>query len=594
MPHLMELHDDLVLHVTQDRLYLEPLKSPRELLVIDRMTHEKYIEVNNGQIPVSSTRRSVYGVIGTIKLLAGPYLIVITARTRIGEINGSTIYRMDGFDLVPYSRTLLHVTQRQTEDNREYLSMIQSVLDTPAFYFSYSFDISHTLQRLCHTSPDFIQLPFHERGDQRFIWNLYLMQDFANQPELHRYCLPIIHGFVAIQIAAIHGKVFSLVIISRRSVFRAGTRFLVRGVDSEGHVANYVETEQIVEYYGERASWVQTRGSIPVYWSQYPNLRYKPKPTLTPNANHTNAFTNHFQTEIFSYGSQVLVNLVDQKGSEKKLEEIYATMVKNANQPNVRYEAFDFHKECAKMRWDRLSILIDKLASVQDDMGFFLMTQDGKVVQSQTGVFRTNCIDNLDRTNVVQNLLARRILENILRRFKILGMNEKLQYQVGFEQLYKAMWADNADFLSVQYTGTGALKTDFTRTGKRTIIGMLKDGYNSAIRYYKNNFSDGFRQDAIDLFLGKYVVNEEEDISVKCPLRTKMETKFVFLPLIMLVALAMFFLTYLYAHELTTETVMYLLFWAVMVTFTFSVIMYYGTEFVNHPRLCQIPKQKKE
>ena len=32
------------------------------------------------------------------------------------------------------------------------------------------------------------------------------------------------------------------------------------------------------------------------------------------------------------------------------------------------------------------------------------------------------------------------------------------------------------------------------RTGKRSTFGLLKDGINSVIRYYKNNFADGFRQ----------------------------------------------------------------------------------------------------
>ncbi|CAG9137151.1 unnamed protein product [Plutella xylostella] len=40
-----------------------------------------------------------------------------------------------------------------------------------------------------------------------------------------------------------------------------------------GHVANFVETEQIVERGGERCSFVQTRGSIPLFWTQYPNLK---------------------------------------------------------------------------------------------------------------------------------------------------------------------------------------------------------------------------------------------------------------------------------------------------------------------------------
>lgn len=32
-----------------------------------------------------------------------------------------------------------------------------------------------------------------------------------------------------------------------------------------------------------------------------------------------------------------------------------------------RYVAFDFHKECSRMRWDRLQILMDQLAEQQDE-----------------------------------------------------------------------------------------------------------------------------------------------------------------------------------------------------------------------------------
>lgn len=37
-------------------------------------------------------------------------------------------------------------------------------------------------------------------------------------------------------------------------------------------------------------------------------------------------------------------------------------------------------------------------------------------------------------------------------------------------------------------------QTDFTRTGKRTMRGVIQDGVNSVMRYYKNNFTDGTRQ----------------------------------------------------------------------------------------------------
>lgn len=37
----------------------------------------------------------------------------------------------------------------------------------------------------------------------------------------------------------------------------------------------------------------QTRGSIPLYWSQYPTIKYKPKPLLTPGKNHVSDIHEH-------------------------------------------------------------------------------------------------------------------------------------------------------------------------------------------------------------------------------------------------------------------------------------------------------------
>ena len=57
----------------------------------------------------------------------------------------------------------------------------------------------------------------------------------------------------------INSKSFDYILISRRCVYRAGTRFNMRGVDSEGKVANFVETEQIVVNHaaGQITSFVQ-------------------------------------------------------------------------------------------------------------------------------------------------------------------------------------------------------------------------------------------------------------------------------------------------------------------------------------------------
>jgi len=62
------------------------------------------------------------------------------------------------------------------------------------------------------------------------------------------------------------------------------------------------------------------------------------------------------------------------------------------------------------------------------------------------------------------------------------------------EYAFRNTWTNNADQMSFLYSGTGALKTDFTRTGKRTFPGLLNDGRNSLTRYVINNFFDGYNQ----------------------------------------------------------------------------------------------------
>lgn len=464
-----EVHEQLLFQCTDDAFYLEPMKN-QPMLVIDRVSHEVTVQESVGQVPLAASRKTVYGVLGVIRLIAGPYLILVKRRSKVGTLNRQTIWKLEEIDLVPYSRSTTSLTAEQKVYNDKYVAMVHQVFTTPYFYFSYSYDLTHTLQRLYYTAEDFLQMSLNERAEQRFVWNQHLLQDLILHQETGRFCLPLMHGFVCIKQCSVNGEWFTWSLVSRRSVYRAGTRMWTRGIDKDGAVANYVETEQIIEFRDYRSSFVQTRGSIPLFWKQDPNLRYKPPPTLTDD-NHEEAFGWHFESQVMLYGRQVAINLINHGGSEGRLQEAFKFYITNSNRQmvkdNVKYEYFDFHHECRKMRWDRLSILMDRLAPDQENLGYFLL-REGVVLREQDGVFRTNCIDCLDRTNVVQSMLARRHLQACLTIMGVLHKGQKIEDQHSFEELYKNTWADNADIISTQYSGTGALKTDFTRTGKRT------------------------------------------------------------------------------------------------------------------------------
>ncbi|KAL0961793.1 hypothetical protein UPYG_G00331800 [Umbra pygmaea] len=575
------------LHTTPEKFYIEACDDGADaVLVIDRLSNEMTL-TGKREVPPSATTRPVCGIMGTIRLVAGMYLIVITKKRNVGSLLGHAVWKAVDFDILSYKTTLLHLTENQMEDNKTFLSMINSVLTTDGFYFCTNYDLTHTLQRLANVSPDFQEMSLLERADQRFVWNGSLLREFIAQPELHKFAIPVIHGFIVMKPCRINGKIFEWILISRRSCFRAGVRYYVRGIDSEGHAANFVETEQIVLYNGGRASFVQTRGSMPFFWSQRPNLKYKPRPLISTDTNHMDGFQRHFDSQVLIYGKQTILNLVNQKGSEKPLEQAFAKMVNGMENGMIKYVAFDFHKECSRMRWERLNILVDNVAETQDEYSYFLVDRDGKLLSQQKGTFRSNCMDCLDRTNVIQSMLARRSIQSQLQRMGVLHVGQRIEEQADFERIYKNAWADNANACAKQYAGTGALKTDFTRTGKRTQVGLLMDGWNSAVRYYKNNFSDGFRQDSIDLFLGNYTVEGTEGPS---PLRTQKDWKYLTLPVVLVVTFSMCIICLLMAGETWTETLAYVMFWGTAAALTAAVIVFNGCDFVDAPKLVQKEK----
>ena len=66
---------------------------------------------------------------------------------------------------------------------------------------------------------------------------------------------------------------------------------------AQGRVANCVETEQLIELSSPKgtvlSSFVQLRGSIPLMWSQIPNIKYKPTTRIAPPDTYARAFDRH-------------------------------------------------------------------------------------------------------------------------------------------------------------------------------------------------------------------------------------------------------------------------------------------------------------
>ena len=215
---------------------------------------------------------------------------------------------------------------------------------------------------------------------------------------------------VEFKAANINGNDFTFGLVSRRSRHRAGTRYFSRGIDRDGNVSNFNETEMIALLDAAadasqrpsgpiqglvRCSYVQTRGSVPVNWSEINNLRYKPDLQIRESADTKEQFKRHFDTQVKIYGDQYLVNLVNKGGYEKPVKEAYERAVESAANPQVHYTYFDFHHECKGLRFDRVSVLIDRLGDALEQQGFFYhdSTVAPRPQRTQSSVVRTNCMD---------------------------------------------------------------------------------------------------------------------------------------------------------------------------------------------------------
>ncbi|KAL5975015.1 hypothetical protein ACLOJK_031691 [Asimina triloba] len=246
-----------------------------------------------------------------------------------------------------------------------------------------------------------------------------------------------------------------------------------RGANLEGDTANFIETEQLLEFQGHRSSFLQIRGSIPLLWEQIVDLSYKPQLRIISHEETPKVVERHFHDLTQRYGEVVAVDLTDQHGDEGELSRAYAAEMRQL--PHVRY---------------------------------FLINLEGEIILEQKGVIRVNCIDCLDRTNVTQSYLGRKSLNMQLQRIGAFSPDECLSSYADIDEKFKT-----CDELSVEYSGTHALKGDLVRYGRQTFSGLIKDGMSALTRYYLNNFHDGIRQvsskcfDAMDLISGHYTIN---------------------------------------------------------------------------------------
>lgn len=471
--------------------------------------------------------QKVYGALGLINLQGHVFLGIVCGCAQVAKLReGETVQRIHAIEFYcldsdMYDSKFFDVSGNLVEGGQEdvYDSLekppdfehpcgeLRRLLSSGTFYFSSDHDLSLHLQ--ARTKEDYDS----DAYDTQFLWNDYLSSSLASMRgnmipikrqalDDGRFVVAIIRGFAeTLNVSIGSGLPGQLTLISRLSSKRAGTRFNARGIDDDGNVANFVETETILHTTAWTSSFCQVRGSVPLFWEQTTAGfmgQHKVEITRSPTATQA-SFEKHFSTLLEKYGGNVhIVNLLGSATGEAMLTGLYSDAL-HASEfgSSVRSTVFDFHHE-VKNGYEGATTIKPQIRNSANQYGFFLQSNAGETQLVQNGVFRTNCLDCLDRTNMIQNIISQSNLENVLMALTIHPSG-------GLWERHGTLWADNGDALSRIYAGTGALKTSFTRKGKMSIAGALADATKSAARMYINNFQDKGKQEVIDIMLGRLV-----------------------------------------------------------------------------------------
>lgn len=313
------------------------------------------IDVGNKSTGGLKLVRVFYGICGFVKFLGPYYMVLITERRQIGMIGGHAIYAIAKSEMVQIPNSTFEFNKAYSKNENRYKKLLCAVDLTKDFFFSYSYHVMLSLQK---------NQSNHELGiglyETMFVWNEFLTRGIRNQLKNTVWTVALVHGFFKQVKLSVSGGDFLFTLIARRSRHYAGPRYLKRGVNEKGRVANDVETEQIVLEDVNQAcpacpiqmsSVVQIRGSIPLFWSQETSLlNLKPDIILSDKDPNYEATKLHFENLVKRYGNPVIIlNLIktrENKPRESILRAEFANAIAYLNRDLAEEDHLKF------LHWD--------------------------------------------------------------------------------------------------------------------------------------------------------------------------------------------------------------------------------------------------
>ena len=294
-------------------------------------------------------------ILGMINIKETNFILYITSSDKAGQLKGQDVFRITEVDFFEISDP-----KKQKVNNQEISDLKDGIkkLLKLGFYYSFGVDLTSSQEyqsRILSDLKNGIKSLFNNNNStnmkqnkkfyikenaskfgisenieenlrqiyltscEKYFFNKNLYKKFldptTNTPLDPCFIIPIICGYFGTFTHEIDGSVLYFTLISRRSQNHCGTRYNTRGINDDGHVANYCESEQIVIYKNNLLSFCQLRGSVPVFFQQ---IGLRAATDITRNRNLTiEAFSKHLAEMREDYPLIYFIDLLNQKKKAK-------------------------------------------------------------------------------------------------------------------------------------------------------------------------------------------------------------------------------------------------------------------------------------
>ena len=146
-------------------------------------------------------KTGAWGLLGFIRFTEAYYMLLVTKRAQVAMIGGHYLYQIEDTELIPLTTGSTSRFQRdRNPQEARYLSILNNLDLNRSFYFSYSYNITRTLQHNIIREREALSHGVIDSGrdlNDMFLWNHHLLEPAMDAlKNTWDWCLPIVHGFI--------------------------------------------------------------------------------------------------------------------------------------------------------------------------------------------------------------------------------------------------------------------------------------------------------------------------------------------------------------------------------------------------------------